>query len=327
METTAASSPLIDVRHSGIGDVIVASWIVHSARAAGREVRLNPRERLEIPALLDVPAQLIARENGIDLSHTSRIGRDLEVSLAPGAQLSRFDAWCRALGLPRLDPVRPPYREHAPDGDWAEAQWRAVDPAGTKARILLFPEAPSHVRMWPYAYSIDLASALNAMGYAVAAFGDSVTHVEKMPCRWWGGFSVRQVAALTCRATLVVANDSGPAHLASTLGVRTLAVCGPSDPSVVFAHDPNVRALSLDRADLACVGCHFSPARGFRHACDVGGCQALMRLDPATVAGEVRQEIERLALAGGSPSVYSEGRKPPSCRPSSSSGSVLGATA
>jgi ADP-heptose:LPS heptosyltransferase len=85
------------------------------------------------------------------------------------------------------------------------------------------------------------------------------------------------------RALVVVANESGPSHLAAALGTRTIAICGPTDPRIVFAHEPNVQAAILDASELACVGCHFSHTKGYRSACDVGGCQALMRLDPTTV--------------------------------------------
>ena len=114
-----------------------------------------------------------------------------------------------------------------------------------------------------------------------------------MPCRWWSGFSLGRVAAMAARATVAVANDSGPAHLASTVGTRTIAVCGPTDPALVFGHDRNVEPVTLDAQALACVGCHFSAGRGYRHACEVGGCQALMRLDPLLVEQRVRR-----ALAG-----------------------------
>ena len=51
------------------------------------------------------------------------------------------------------------------------------------------------------------------------------------------------------RAALVVGNDSFPAHLAGTVGVPTLALMGPTLPTV-FAHTPDVECLASGRDRL-----------------------------------------------------------------------------
>jgi ADP-heptose:LPS heptosyltransferase len=199
------------------------------------------------------------------------------------------------LNLPKLTPIRPAYCERPDDGEWADEQWRKVDADEAKPRVLFFPDAAWPIRAWPKAYFIDLASELLSSGYAVAAMGGSPEAVEYMPCRWWGGFSTRRVAAMAKRASIVVANESGPSHLASALGTRTIAICGPTDPRIVFAHEPNVYAVSMDPTILPCTGCHFSRTKGYRLACDVGGCQALMRLIPANVAALVQRTLPQFA--------------------------------
>jgi hypothetical protein len=284
-------APLIDVRQNGIGDVVVACWIVHSAAAAARRVRLNPRAHWALARLLDVPGDCVTEEEASDWSQTLGLGHQFEyeqVSLKP---MSRFDAWSQSLGLPGLAALRPPYREASEDGAWADEQWEQVETDADTPRVLLFPDVAWSMRGWPKAYFIDLAIALTNAGYAVAAMAAEQPAVEYMPCRWWSGFSLGRVAAMAVRATVAVANDSGPAHLASTVGTHTIAICGPTDPALVFAHDRNVEPVTLDARALACVGCHFSARRGYRHACEVGGCQALMRLDPLVVEQRVRHTV------------------------------------
>lgn len=288
---TSSSIPVIDVRSNGLGDVVVACWILYSARAAGKSVRLNPRDRREIPPLLGITGEQLTSDQGPDWSTTPGIGHQFEYAMRATAPMSRFDAWCHSLDLPRLVPVRPDYCEREDDGEWASEQWEKVDAAAAKPRVLLFPDAAWPVRTWPKAYFIDLASALLQGGYAVAAMSGTQATVEFMPCHWWGGFTERQAAAMARRANIVVANESGPAHLAAAIGTRTIAICGPTDPAIVFAHDPNVEAAVLDGATLACVGCHYSQARGYRTACEIGGCQALMRLDPGTVTERVTRAL------------------------------------
>lgn len=47
-----------------------------------------------------------------------------------------------------------------------------------------------------------------------------------------GNTSLVSLPALIKRADWVISNDSGPMHLAAALGVRTLAIFGPTDPRV-----------------------------------------------------------------------------------------------
>lgn len=278
------SVPLIDVRNNGLGDVVVACWILRSAREAGERVRLNARSRREVAVLLGIEGRELTTDESADWCLTPGSG---EFALQASLRMSVFDAWCHTLNLPRLAPVRPTYCELSQDGEWADEQWSTVDAEGDKPRILIFPDAAWPIRAWPKAYYMDLATALRDAGYAVAAMAASQASVAYMPCHWWGGFSERQAAAMARRAVLVVANESGPAHLAAAVGTRTLSICGPTDPRIIFAHESNVQTAALDAGTLACVGCHFSPERGYRRACEGGECQALMRLDPFTVTKRI----------------------------------------
>ena len=57
------------------------------------------------------------------------------------------------------------------------------------------------------------------------------------------GAELPHLAALLERATLYLGNDSGVTHLAAGLGVRTVAVFGPTDPATWRPRGPRVRAL------------------------------------------------------------------------------------
>lgn len=283
---------IIDIRQNGLGDVVVACWIVLSARAAGHRVLLNPRNHRDVALMFGVADDCLTSTEAADWAGTPGVGHQLEYHLAAtGRPQSRFDVWATSLNLRGLNPVRPPYVERPEDGDWAEAQWRTIGDAAAGSRVLLFPDAAWPVRTWPRAYFIDLASELASMGYAVAAMAASQDAVAFMPCHWWGGFTVRQAAAMARRASVVVANDSGPSHVAAALGTTTIAISGPTDPRIVFAHEPNIVAAAIERDVLSCIGCHFSAVAGYRSACDIGGCQGLMRFEPARVAGIVRRAV------------------------------------
>jgi len=147
--------------------------------------------------------------------------------------------------------------------------------------VLLFPQTAWVAREWPPSYWVDLSWKLKAAGVpSLVLLSSRDDRFTNTPKYWWGT-SVERLAATVERAALVVGNDSFPAHLAGTIGVPTLALMGPTRPTV-FAHTLTVACLSS--AAIECTGCHFGAP--FRAACDQG-CQSLFRLFPETVLGTI----------------------------------------
>jgi hypothetical protein len=64
--------------------------------------------------------------------------------------------------------------------------------------------------------------------------------------------NLAQVAALLSRCNVYLGNDSGVTHLAGVLGVRTVAVFGPSDPRAWAPRGPKVSLLGRR---MACAPC------------------------------------------------------------------------
>jgi ADP-heptose:LPS heptosyltransferase len=64
--------------------------------------------------------------------------------------------------------------------------------------------------------------------------------------------SIRQLTALTQRAVLFVAGDTGPMHIAAALGVPTVAVLGPTKGERNGPLGGHTRWID---AGLGCIGC------------------------------------------------------------------------
>lgn len=64
--------------------------------------------------------------------------------------------------------------------------------------------------------------------------------------------SILQLIALLQRARLYIGGDTGPTHLASCLGVPTIAIFGPKDPQVYAPYDKNAVVV---RKDIPCSPC------------------------------------------------------------------------
>jgi lipopolysaccharide heptosyltransferase I len=101
-----------------------------------------------------------------------------------------------------------------------------------------------------------------------------------------GKTNLRQLVALLERAAVVVANDSGPTHIASALGRPLVTPYGPTSP---VRTGPYGRMDTVIRLDIVCSPC-------FSRTCSHQSC--LKWLGPEPVLREVERQ---LGVAGGVP--------------------------
>ncbi len=67
--------------------------------------------------------------------------------------------------------------------------------------------------------------------------------------------SIREMVALISKCRAVIANDSGPMHLAAAIGVPTIGIFGPTNP---YAHGPFCKKCFWVRnEDLDCIQCNL----------------------------------------------------------------------
>jgi hypothetical protein len=260
----------------GWGDAVVGAWISEGSKDAhdARLLHYATGDRKLFLEMLGQPVRAVP-----DGAVTTWDAYQAE--LAERGSVPRALSRAKFLGI-TATPKRPgPLRVPKPAEDWAEKFSR--DRRARNGLVLLFPQAEYACRRWPASYWVDLAWTLKEQGYeTVTVMG----RVEEQYCNvplWINGHSWHQVAALMTKSSAVVGNDSGPVHLAGTIGVPTFALVGPTNPAV-FSHVPEVRVVRDE--SLSCVGCHWDPLK-YRAACDQT-CRSMMRLEPERVAAEVR---------------------------------------
>jgi len=257
---------VIDADKHGIGDLCITAWIsqanpelLHHATGAKAQV-------LELFSQKVVP-----RCSGMINTFES-----YKYELA-NPHLPRLETRARQLGFQHW--ARPPVNLDDEYRQWAKGQHK-------RPLVMLFPLANRKERCWPLAYWLDLANSLEASGLAtmtcIPARDDSFINFPET--RWEGDW--RRIAGLMLSSALVICNESGPAHIAGGLNVKTLTVCGPTKNKGIFAHLPTVELIS---ADLACVGCMFSGA--FRPACEIA-CSALLQLPVSKVLNRALTILE-----------------------------------
>ncbi len=96
-----------------------------------------------------------------------------------------------------------------------------------------------------------------------------------------GKTSLRELVALLERAQLVVANDSGPMHIASALNRPLVAIFGPTNP---VRTGPFGRADSVIRLDIPCSPC-------YSRRCSHQSCLQWLGIEPVLQLARTQLEL------------------------------------
>ncbi|MDQ3811134.1 MAG: glycosyltransferase family 9 protein, partial [Chloroflexota bacterium] len=196
----------------------------------------------------------------------------------------------------------------ADDEGWAAARWAELQLG--RETVLLGPGsgAFSTARRWPAERFAELGRALFARhnlqplvlsgvsadeqhlaGQVAAAIGERARVAPAAP-------RPQALAALIRRGRLLIANDSGPVHLATAVGTPVVAIFGPSNDRAWGPYPVDEARHRVAREVLACVPCiHRGHSFGTPQGCPARTCLAI--LDPASVLGTAEQVLEVVAAA------------------------------
>lgn len=148
-----------------------------------------------------------------------------------------LDLIAALVGKPLAD--RPALRSPvtAADRDWA-AHWLVEQGLADQAVAVIHPGTGGQGKLWIAQRWVAIADALYGRGMRVLLTGGpgEVALVEQIamamqqaPATLVGTASVGQLAAIYEHCTLVLGVDSGPLHLAASVGTPTVVLFGPSD--------------------------------------------------------------------------------------------------
>ena len=125
--------------------------------------------------------------------------------------------------------------------------------------LAIAPGSGAREKNWPEDFFLGVAQWWHAAtGGAVTLLAGPVEQerggIEKLRrcCLVADELRLSQAAALVSRCTVYLGNDSGMSHLAAALGVRTVAIFGPSD---VRQWAPRGDKVTIVRRNIACSPC------------------------------------------------------------------------
>lgn len=243
-DPNARQSVVVDVTGNGYGDSIVAAWIAEGTKGKNPSLVIHSREPTRA-ALLDMLSQKV-----VDKAPTNHISRTFKVDQGMRGHPSRIITWCLVMGIhPQWK--RPPHNITEDELSAAPAY-----------DVLLLTRSNQREREWTHWDELEAM----LQGEGLTTFRPSTT---------W-----RPTAAMMLRTKLVIGNDSAPAHLSGTLDVPTIALLGPTTPSV-FAHLQSVHCLQTEKRELMCSGCWYSV--GFEPQVCRHECASLAKLPASKV--------------------------------------------
>ena len=188
--------------------------------------------------------------------------------------VERYLDVAEALGCER-GPAR--FRFAVADVDRVAA--RAI--AGDGPYAVVLPGTNWATKRWPIAHYAALAGRIEAelgLRAVVAGGADVVELARRVPAAIDASnkTTLPQLVALLDGAALVVANDSGPMHIASALGRPLVTIFGPTNP---VRTGPHGRLDAVIRSEIACSPC-------YSRRCAHTSC--MVELTPARVLAQAR---------------------------------------
>jgi heptosyltransferase-3 len=277
MPATAPRAVLVH-RRGGLGDTLLMLPVLRCLR------RRWPAARVTLAGVAEFGA-VLAEHGAADAAVATdtlavwAAGLDSAAGAAARAALAAFDvvvidqalpAWPDGPQVLAFDPTRVavavPFglqlaRQLGLAPSWPDDAWLLPPRLGTTGTVVLAPGSGGRAKCWPRERWLALAARLGAGPPPAVVVGP--TEVERDdPRRWrWPvpvGFVVDRtatgLAAELAAARAFVGNDSGTTHLAAMLGTPTVALFGPTDPSVWAPVGPHVRVLRGAHGDLAGLG-------------------------------------------------------------------------
>lgn len=147
--------------------------------------------------------------------------------------------FCRVFDLPPRLAGRVEFR---PPADFRYAA--SVAPVSGRGPVLMFPDSRGADREWPGFAELTKRFLETEPTARVVWAGQKILPAPAGvdPTRFthlMGQTTLPEVIAMIPRAAVVVANDSGPMHLAAALGARTLSLFGPTTARMRAPYPPN----------------------------------------------------------------------------------------
>jgi len=152
-----------------------------------------------------------------------------------------------------------------------EALWREEGLDSAESVVGLNPGARVELRRWPVEKWADLADRLERDGCRTVLLGgpgekdiadSTISRMKSQPVVLTGKLSLLELGAVAKKCTVFVTSDTGPLHIAVSVGAPVVTLFGPTRPE----HTGPYKARSVVvESDVPCAACRGE--KGAAHIC------------------------------------------------------------
>ena len=200
---------------------------------------------------------------------------------------------CLGVERPRELPPYIPVRAEA--SAWSKDFWRRSGLQGRKV-LVLTPGSGAREKNWPVEFFPEVVEwwKRKFTGESIVVLGPVEEELGRSGKNWKqmrvvGGLDLAKLAALIRRCDLYLGNDSGVTHLASALGVETVALFGPTDP---LQWAPYGNRTTVITQNVECSPCSTQVMKNCPHR------KCLTTLSAAHVIGRVEKFLAKTQESG-----------------------------
>ncbi|HEU4346017.1 MAG TPA: glycosyltransferase family 9 protein [Candidatus Binatia bacterium] len=180
----------------------------------------------------------------------------------------QMDYYLSCLGRPLADPDAPLIAPRPEAMDWSEKYW-TQNGLENRPVLALAPGSGAREKNWPVASYQAVASwwRRKTGGAVVVIVGPAEEERGAWDLLATGNrvarkLSLARVVALLFRSRIYLGNDSGVTHVAAALGIRTIALFGPSD---VRQWSPRGKKVTIVTRPVECSPCSLSVMKSCTH--------------------------------------------------------------
>lgn len=143
-------------------------------------------------------------------------------------------------------------------------------------RVVIHPFASKFCKEWPYFY--DLSVKFLSLGVEVTAVGAGGINLPDGTEDKTGFVTLEELKENIARADLFITTDSGPLHIATAMGVPTVAIFGPTTMELGF-YPCFKDTFVIENKGLSCRPCHIHGP----HSCPKKHFRCMKELNPGMV--------------------------------------------
>lgn len=161
---------------------------------------------------------------------------------------------------------------------------------GVKGIVGLNIGASHPVNRWPVSAFYCLDSLLESAGYKTILLGgpeDRILAEEFFSLGpsnildLVGSLSIRHTAAVISRCDIIVSADTGPLHIATSVGTKVIGLFGAADPARTGPIGPDNVVI---QGNLPCVPCR-------RRSCKLSNRACMLSITPQQVIDKIREKV------------------------------------